>query len=96
MSTGSVEVVYRGIFQKTLAKNICRGVVFAAKKDGKVNHCFQCGDEEEADGVKGILGAYRQAFKSGIAMSSPTNITEVVQKAGKTAGQCLVRGMRLL
>ncbi len=26
MSTGSVEVVYRGIFQKTMAKNICRGV----------------------------------------------------------------------
>ena len=27
MSTGSVEVIYRGIFQKTLAKNICRGIV---------------------------------------------------------------------
>ena len=40
MSTGSVEVVYRGIFQKTLAKNICRGVVFAAKNEGKIGIAF--------------------------------------------------------
>ncbi len=27
MATGSVEVVYRGVFQKNLAKNISRGVI---------------------------------------------------------------------
>ena len=40
MATGSVEVIYRGIFQKTLAKNICRGIVFAARKEGKIGIAF--------------------------------------------------------
>ena len=30
MITVAVEVVYRGIFQKTLARNIVRSIVFAA------------------------------------------------------------------
>jgi pyruvate ferredoxin oxidoreductase delta subunit len=52
MSTGSVEVVYRGIFQKTLAKNICRGVVFAAKKEGKVGIAFgRYSDSPERNGI---------------------------------------------
>ena len=36
MSIASVEVVYRGVgvFQKTLARNICRGVVLAAQQEG--------------------------------------------------------------
>lgn len=52
MSTGSVEVVYRGIFQKTLAKNICRGIVFAAKKEGKVGIAFgRYSDSPERNGI---------------------------------------------
>ena len=52
MSTGSVEVVYRGIFQKTLAKNICRGVVFAAKKEGKIGTAFgRYSDSPERNGI---------------------------------------------
>ncbi|GMQ90590.1 MAG: 2-oxoacid:acceptor oxidoreductase family protein [Gammaproteobacteria bacterium] len=52
MSTGSVEVVYRGIFQKTLAKNICRGVVFAAKKEGKIGIAFgRYSDSPERNGI---------------------------------------------
>ncbi|MFQ5763525.1 MAG: 4Fe-4S dicluster-binding protein [Rhodospirillales bacterium] len=52
MSTGSVEVVYRGIFQKTLAKNICRGIVFAAKKDGKIGIAFgRYSDSPERNGI---------------------------------------------
>jgi pyruvate ferredoxin oxidoreductase delta subunit len=52
MSTGSVEVVYRGIFQKTLAKNICRGIVFAANKEGKVGLAFgRYGDSPERNGI---------------------------------------------
>ncbi len=52
MSTGSVEVVYRGIFQKTLAKNICRGVVFAAKKAGKIGIAFgRYSDSPERNGI---------------------------------------------
>ena len=52
MSTGSVEVVYRGIYQKTLAKNICRGVVFAAKKEGKIGIAFgRYSDSPERNGI---------------------------------------------
>ncbi|NIR28743.1 MAG: (4Fe-4S)-binding protein [Gammaproteobacteria bacterium] len=52
MSTGSVEVVYRGIFQKTLAKNICRGIVFAANKEGKIGLAFgRYGDSPERNGI---------------------------------------------
>jgi pyruvate ferredoxin oxidoreductase delta subunit len=52
MSTGSVEVVYRGIFQKTLAKNICRGIVFAARKEGKIGIAFgRYGDSPERNGI---------------------------------------------
>jgi pyruvate ferredoxin oxidoreductase delta subunit len=52
MSTGSVEVVYRGIFQKTLAKNICRGIVFAARKEGKIGMAFgRYSDSPERNGI---------------------------------------------
>jgi hypothetical protein len=64
---------------------------FGGKRNGKIDHCFRCGEQEEADGVTGILEAYKQAFKAGIAMSSPTNITEVIRAAGKNARKCLVR-----
>src|SRR5919201_3222076 len=48
----SVEVVYRGIFQKTLANNISRGVVLAARKEGKVGTAFaRYGDSPERNGV---------------------------------------------
>ena len=50
--TISVEVVYRGIFQKTLAKNICRGIVLAARKEGKVGIAFgRYGDSPERNGI---------------------------------------------
>ena len=50
--TISVEVVYRGIFQKTLAKNICRGIVLAARKEGKIGTSFgRYGDSPERNGI---------------------------------------------
>ena len=52
MSTASVEVVYRGIFQKTLAKNICRGIVFAARKEDKIGLAFgRYSDSPERNGI---------------------------------------------
>ncbi|MEE8436445.1 MAG: 4Fe-4S dicluster-binding protein [bacterium] len=52
MSTGSVEVVYRGVFQKLLAKNICRGVVLAARKEGKIGIAFgRYSDSPERNGI---------------------------------------------
>ena len=50
--TISVEVVYRGIFQKTLAKNICRGIALAARKEGKFGISFgRYGDSPERNGI---------------------------------------------
>jgi len=50
--TGSVEVVYRGIFQKHLAQRITRGVVLAARKEGKVGVSFgRYGDSPERNGI---------------------------------------------
>ncbi|MFQ5539960.1 MAG: hypothetical protein ACE5FB_06120 [Candidatus Binatia bacterium] len=52
MSTIAVEVVYRGIFQKTLAKHITRGIVLAARKEGKVGIAFgRYGDSPERNGI---------------------------------------------
>ncbi|MBI2871945.1 MAG: (4Fe-4S)-binding protein [Chloroflexi bacterium] len=52
MTTYAVEVVYRGVFQKTLSRNICRGIVLAAHKEGKVGTAFgRYGDSPERNGV---------------------------------------------
>jgi pyruvate ferredoxin oxidoreductase delta subunit len=48
----SVEVVYRGIFQKRLANRISRGVVLAARREGKVGTAFaRYGDSPERNGI---------------------------------------------
>ncbi len=50
--TGSIEVVYRGIFQKTLGQRITRGIVLAAVKEGKVGISFgRYGDSPERNGI---------------------------------------------
>jgi len=52
MATGSVEVVYRGVFQKTLARNICRGIVLAARSEGKIGIAFsRYSDSPERNGI---------------------------------------------
>jgi pyruvate ferredoxin oxidoreductase delta subunit len=48
----SVEIVYRGIFQKRLANRISRGVVLAARREGKVGTAFaRYGDSPERNGI---------------------------------------------
>merc|ERR1719362_2500521 len=54
---------------------------FGAKYGGVVRHCFQCGSKPEVDGTDGILEAYRQTFQSGLTMSAPTDITEILSTA---------------
>jgi hypothetical protein len=58
---------------------------FGAKYGGVVRHCFQCGPTQEVDGIEGILNAYKQTFSSGLVMSGPTVITEVIQTAAARA-----------
>src|SRR6266849_6634716 len=48
----AVEIIYRGIFQKTLAKNISRGIVLAAHHEGKPGISFgRYGDSPERNGI---------------------------------------------
>src|ERR1044071_7108121 len=48
----SVEVVYRGIFQKRLSNRTPRGVVLAARREGKVGTAFaRYGDSPERNGI---------------------------------------------
>src|SRR3990172_3316254 len=52
MATYAVEGVYRGIFQKNLGKNITRGIVLAAVKEGKTGIAFgRYGDSPERNGI---------------------------------------------
>jgi pyruvate ferredoxin oxidoreductase delta subunit len=52
MSSVTVEIVYRGIFQKTLGQRISRGIVLAARKEGKVGISFgRYGDSPERNGI---------------------------------------------
>ena len=48
----AVEIIYRGVFQKTLAKNITRGIVLAAHNEGKRGISFgRYGDAPERNGI---------------------------------------------
>ena len=48
----AVEIVYRGIFQKTLAKNLSRAIVLAAHREGKPGISFgRYGDSPERNGI---------------------------------------------
>lgn len=67
---------------------------FGAKYGGVVRHCFQCGPTEEAVGVDGVLEAYRSVFNSGLIMSSPTDVTEVIQTAAARAQSSLDEAMK--
>merc|ERR1712038_1694052 len=58
---------------------------FGAKYSGQVYHLFQCGPDAEVDGIPGVLDAYHNTFQSGLVMSSPTVITEVITTAAAFA-----------
>jgi hypothetical protein len=69
-------------------------VGFGAKFGGTVRHCFQCGPQEEVEGVDGILDAYRKTFSSGLVMSGPTVFTEVIQTAAARANSSQEEAMK--
>mmetsp|Transcript_2477 Transcript_2477/g.3436 ORF Transcript_2477/g.3436 Transcript_2477/m.3436 type:complete len:570 (-) Transcript_2477:75-1784(-) len=60
---------------------------FGAKYGGVLRNIFQCGPAPEVNGVDGILDAYRATFKSGLAMSEPTDISDVCKAAAAKAAQ---------
>src|SRR3954465_2677766 len=75
----AVEIVYRGIFQKTLAKNISRAIVLAAHKEGKPGISFgRYGDSPERNGIPAkafaIIATDEQTLEEGMAKYEPTQV----------------------
>src|ERR671931_956317 len=77
--SASVEVVYRGIFQKTLANSISRGVVLAARKEGKVGTAFaRYGDSPERNGVPAknfaVVASDEEELEKSLARYEPDSV----------------------
>ncbi len=75
----AVEIVYRGIFQKTLAKNLSRAIVLAAHRDGKPGISFgRYGDSPERNGIPAksfaIVGTDELTLEEGMAKYEPKEV----------------------
>lgn len=75
----AVEIVYRGIFQKTLAKNISRGIVLAALLEGKQGISFgRYGDSPERNGIPAknfaIVAPDELTLQEGMAKYEPQEV----------------------
>src|SRR5437660_1404483 len=75
----SVEVVYRGIFQKRLANRISRGVVLGARKEGKVGTASaRYGDSPERNGIPAknfaVVATDEVELESSLARYEPENV----------------------
>jgi pyruvate ferredoxin oxidoreductase delta subunit len=75
----SVEVVYRGIFQKRLANRISRGVVLGARKEGKVGTAFaRYGDSPERNGIPAknfaVVATDEVQLESSLAKYEPASV----------------------
>ncbi len=75
----AVEIVYRGIFQKTLAKNISRAIVLAAHEEGKPGISFgRYGDSPERNGIPAkafaIVGTDDITLEEGMAKYEPKEV----------------------
>ncbi len=75
----AVEVIYRGVFQKTLAKNITRGIVLAAHNEGKQGISFgRYGDSPERNGIPAksfaIVANDEETLQAGMAQYEPKQV----------------------
>jgi pyruvate ferredoxin oxidoreductase delta subunit len=75
----SVEVVYRGIFQKRLANRISRGVVLAARREGKIGTAFaRYGDSPERNGIPSknfaVVATDEVTLEASLARYEPENV----------------------
>src|ERR1700741_1884459 len=72
----AVEIVYRGVFHKTLAKNITRGIVLAAHNEGKQGISFgRYGDAPERNGIPAKSFANdEQTLEAGMAQYEPKQV----------------------
>ena len=58
---------------------------FGAKYNGIIQHCFRIGDADELSGLNNVLEAYRKVFETGLTMSGPTVLDEVIHLAAAKA-----------
>jgi pyruvate ferredoxin oxidoreductase delta subunit len=75
----AIEIIYRGIFQKNLAKNISRGIVLAAHEEGKPGISFgRYGDSPERNGIPAknfaIVGTDDETLEQGMAKYEPKEV----------------------
>jgi pyruvate ferredoxin oxidoreductase delta subunit len=75
----AIEVIYRGIFQKTLGTRLTRGVVLAAHHDGKVGISFgRYGDSPERNGIPAksfaIVADDQTTLEEGMAKYEPKEV----------------------
>src|SRR6266542_2416425 len=75
----AVEIVYRGIFQKTLAKNLSRAIVLAAHREGKPGISFgRYGDSPERNGIPAksfaIVATDDLTLEEGMAKYEPKEV----------------------
>ena len=80
----AVEIIYRGVFQKTLAKNITRGIVLAAHNEGKTGYFLRplFGDAPERNGIPAksfaIVANDDQTLEAGMAQYEPKQVDVTV------------------
>jgi pyruvate ferredoxin oxidoreductase delta subunit len=75
----AIEIIYRGIFQKTLAKNISRAIVLAAHEEGKRGISFgRYGDSPERNGIPAksfaIVATDDLTLEEGMAKYEPKEV----------------------
>src|SRR6516225_10529927 len=75
----AIEIIYRGIFQKTLAKNISRAIVLAAHQEGKPGISFgRYGDSPERNGIPAksfaIVATDDLTLEEGMAKYEPKEV----------------------
>ena len=75
----AIEIIYRGIYQKTLAKNLSRAIVLAAHKEGKPGISFgRYGDSPERNGIPAksfaIVATDDQTLEEGMAKYEPKEV----------------------
>jgi len=79
----AVELIYRGVFQKNLAKNITRGIVLAAHNEGKLGISFgRYGDSPERNGIPAksfaIVASDEETLENGMAQYEPKAVDVTV------------------
>jgi pyruvate ferredoxin oxidoreductase delta subunit len=79
----AVEIVYRGIYQKTLARNISRAIVLAAHREGKPGISFgRYGDSPERNGIPAksfaIVATDDVTLEEGMAKYEPKEVDATI------------------